>query len=259
MRRTAPVALAIALMLAFAAATPALAAVASPSPSVSPSPSNQPQLPSLPSLDPQKLIYQTIAGILYSMDRLLMTEMEKLWNPMVTGTDDLNGSTNFGQALVVDNSHLRTMWGISLGIATGSLLVLLFTLSVVLWMLRSAVGVQHDLVRNLVYFFATVILMAGSFFLITQLIAVDNALVSMISGRVTVELRALPAYQNLGLTDPTTIQAVDQLLQAISLFLVALFIGLELIFLFVIYFIRLILIWVLVVLAPFVLAVGILP
>src|SRR5947209_2897307 len=223
-------------MLAFAAAAPALAASASPtplaSPSVSPSLTSQVQLPSRPSLDPQKLIYQTIAGILYSMDRLLMTEMEKLWSPMVTGTDDLNGSTSLGQALVVDNSHLRSMWGITLAIATGSLLVLLFTLSVVLWMLRSAVGVRHDLARNLVYFFATVILMAGSFFLITQLIDVDNALVSMVSGQVTIELRALPAYQNLGLKDPSTIQEVDQLLQAISLFLIGLFIGLELIFLF---------------------------
>src|SRR2546429_7072502 len=233
-------------MLAFATAAPALAVSASPtpspSPSVSPTPPTQVQLPSLPSLDPQKLIYQTIAGILYSMDRLLVTEMEKLWNPMVTGTDDLNGSTNFGQALVVDNSHLRTMWGISFGIATGSLLVLLFTLSAVLWMFRSAVGVGHDMARNLVYFFATVILMAGSFFLITQLIAIDNALISSINSQVSIELRALPAYQNLGLRDPSAIQEVDQLLQAISLFLVGLFIGLELIFLFVIYFIRLVLI-----------------
>ncbi|MBJ7600088.1 transglycosylase SLT domain-containing protein [Candidatus Nephthysia bennettiae] len=213
----------------------------------------------LTSLDPQKVVYQAIAGLLYSMDRLVLTEIEKLWTPMVTGTDDLNGSTSLGSALVVDNSHLRNMWGISLAIATGSLLVMLFILSAVLWMLRSAIGVRHDTARNLVYFFATVILMAGSFFLVTQLIAVDNALVSAINGQVTIELRALPAYQNLGLKDPSTIQEVDQLLQAISLFLVGLFIGLELIFLFVIYFIRLILIWVLVVLAPFVLAVGILP
>ena len=213
----------------------------------------------LSSLDPQKVVYQAIAGLLYSMDQLVITEMEKLWNPMVTGTDDLNGSTNFGQALVVDNSHLHTMWGITLAIATGSLLVLLFILAAVLWMLRSAVGVQHDLVRNLVYFFATVIVMAGSFFLVTQLIAIDNGLVSAVSGRVSTELHALPAYQNLGLKDPSTIQEVDQLLQAISIFLIGLFISLELIFLFVIYFIRLVLIWVLVVLAPFVLAVGILP
>jgi len=210
-------------------------------------------------LDPQKVVYQAIAGLLYSMDRLLIAEMEKLWTPMVTGTDDLNGSTSFGQALIVDNSHLRTMWGITLAIASGSLLVLLLLLSVVLWMLRSAVGGRHDIARHLVYFFATVIVMAGSFFLITQLIDLDNALVSMVSGQVTVQLQSLPAYQNLGLTDPSAIQEVDQLLQAITLFLVGLAIGLELIFIFVIYFLRLILIWVLVVLAPFVLAVGILP
>src|SRR3981081_2857665 len=211
-------------MLAFATAAPALAVSASPtpspSPSVSPTPTNQVQLPALPSLDPQKLIYQTIAGILYSIDQLLMTEMEKLWNPMMTGTDNLDGSTNFGQALVVDNSHLHSMWNISFGIATGALLVLLFTLSAVLWMLRSAVGVQHDLARNLVYFFFTVILMAGSFFLITQLIAPANALGGAVNKQVTVELRALPAYQNLGLRDPSTIQDVDQLLRAISLFLI---------------------------------------
>jgi hypothetical protein len=272
LRRTALFALAVALTLTLACAAPAMAAAAPPSPSASPtvspspsagaspSPTPQNQLPSLPSLDPQKLIYQTIAGVLYSMDRLLMGEMEQLWNPMVTGTDNLDGSTSFGQALVVDNSHLRSMWGISLGIATGSLLVLLFTLSIVLWMFRSASGgVQHDLARNLVYLFGTVILMAGSFFLITQLIDIDNALVAGVNSQVTIELRALPAYQNLGLQNPSAIQEVDQLLQAISLFLIALFIGLELIFLFVIYFIRLILIWVLVVLAPFVLAVGILP
>jgi hypothetical protein len=276
LRRPALLALAVALALTLACAAPALAAVAPPTPgaspapspsaspspgaSASPSPTTQGQLPSLPGLDPQKLIYQTIAGVLYSMDQLLMGEMEKLWNPMVTGTDNLDGSTSFGQALVVDNSHLRSMWGISLGIATGSLLVLLFTLSVVLWMFRSAAGgVQHEVARNLVYLFATVILMAGSFFLITQLIDVDNALVSAVNSQVTVELRALPAYQNLGLQNPSAIQEVDQLLQAISLFLIGLFIGLELIFIFVIYFIRLILIWVLVVMAPFVLAVGILP
>ena len=211
------------------------------------------------SLDPQKVVYQAIAGLLYSMDRLLITEMERLWTPMVTGTDDLNGRNSFGQALVVDNSRLRSMWTITLGIATGSLLVLLLLLGTVMWMLRSAVGIQHDLARNLAYAMASVILMAGSFFLVTQLIDVDNALVSMVDGRVIFDLRSLPAYQNLGLTDPSAIQEVDQLLRAIGLFVIGLFIGLEMIFLFIIYFIRLVLIWVLVVLAPLVLAVGVLP
>ena len=262
-KATFALAIAMTLALALGLAAPALAATASPTPSSaaspSPSPSSGVQLPTLPSLDPQKLVYQTIAGLLYGMDQLLMSEMEKLWNPMVTGTDDLAGSTSFGPLLVVDNSRLRSMWGISFGIATGSLLVLLFTLTAVLWMFREATGVRHDLPRNLVYFFATVILMAGSFFLITQVIDIDNALVSAINNQVTVELRALPAFQNLGLQNPSAIQQTDQLLTAISVLLIGLVIGLELIFLFALYFFRLILIWVLVVLAPFVLAVGILP
>src|SRR6202011_5431224 len=145
------------------------------------------------------------------------------------------------------------------GVATGSLLVLLVTLTAVVWMFREATGIRHDLPRNLVYFLATVILMAGSFFLITQVIDIDNALVGAVNNQVTVELRALPAFQNLGLQNPSGIQETNQLLTAISLLLIALVIGLELIFLFALYFLRVILIWVLVVLAPFVLAVGILP
>ena len=213
----------------------------------------------LPGLDLQKLAYQTIAALLSSVDQMLIGEVEKLWNPMITGTDDLTGTTSFGPLLVVDNTRLQSMWGISLGIATGSLLVLLLTLTVVLWMLRAATGLRHDLPRNLVYFFATVILMAGSFFLITQVIAIDNAMVSAVSSQVTVELRSLPAYQHLGLPNPNSIQAADQLLTAISLLILGLVIGFELIFLFALYFLRLILIWVLVALAPFVLAVGVLP
>jgi hypothetical protein len=95
--------------------------------------------------------------------------------------------------------------------------------------------------------------------LITQVIDIDNALVSAVNNQVTVELRALPAYQNMGLQNPSAIQETNQLLTAISLLLIALVIGLEMIFLFALYFLRIILIWVLVVLAPFVLAVGILP
>src|SRR3984893_2062850 len=113
---------------------------------------------------------------------------------MVTGADDLAGSTSFGPLLVVDNSRLRSMWGISFGIATGSLLELLFTLTAGLWMFREATGVRHDLPRNLVYFFATVILMAGSFFLITQVIDIDNALVSAIKTPGPAEMRARSAF-----------------------------------------------------------------
>lgn len=219
---------------------------------------NQPQF-GLPTLDPQKLIYQTIAGMLYGADQFLIGEMEKLWNPMVTGTDDLNGSTSFGSVVVVDNSKLRNIWGISFSVATGALLVLLFTLSVVMWMVQEGVGARHDLVRNLLYFFLAVILMGSSFFLISQLLVLDNALVSAVNNQAVIELRSLPAYQGLGLKDPSSMQEAKQLLDVIVLFLVGLFIGVELIVLFFIYFLRIVLIWALVVLAPFVLAASILP
>ena len=213
----------------------------------------------LPGVDPQRMVYDTIAGLLYSLDQLLIGEMDKVWNPMVTGTDDLDGSTRFGSTLIVDNSRLKSLWGISFGIATGSLLVFLFTLGAVLWMVHEGVGVRHDLVRSLLYFFFAVIVMGSSYFLVSQLLVIDNALVSAVDGRVVVELRSLPAYQGLGLKDPNSVPEAKQLVDVIALFLIGLFVGLELAALFVIYFIRIILIWVLVVLAPFVLAVGILP
>ena len=65
-------------------------------------------------------------------------------------------------------------------------------------------------------------------------------------------LPALAAGEEVG-------TAIDRMTAWIRGILIGLFVGLELAALFVIYFIRIILIWVLVVLAPFVLAVGILP
>lgn len=263
MRRRLPTAAAIAVALTLALAVPAFAAVpaASPSPtaSVSPQPTSQGPAIGLPTFDPQKLVYQTLAQVLYSMDKLLIGEMEQLWNPMVTGTDDLNGTTTFGAFLIIDNSKLKSIWGISFGIATGSLLVLLFTLSAVIWMVREGIGVSHDLTRFLLYFLLTVVVMGASFFLISQLLVLDNAMVSAVNTQVVVELRSLPAYQGLGLNDPSAIQDARQLVDVIALFLIGLFIGLELAVLFIVYFLRIILIWVLVVIAPFVLAVGILP
>src|SRR5690349_1030695 len=110
------------------AASGSSAAMAASSPSPSPSPTEQspsgPGLPGLqlPTLDPQKVIYQAIAGMLYAFDQTLVAEMEKVWNPMVAGSDDLNGKENFGPGLIVDNSQLSRMWTVSFGIATGSLL-----------------------------------------------------------------------------------------------------------------------------------------
>lgn len=237
---------------------PVLAAP-TPSPGASPpSTANAPSLP-LPTLDPQQVIYQAIAGILYSFDSLLITEMEKLWNPMVAGTDDLEGREGFGPGLLVDNSRLRQMWGVSFGIATGSLMILLVALLALLWLLGEASGRRHDLGRNLVYFLFTVIMMGASFFLVQQLINVDNALVQGVNSQVALELRSLPSFQRLGLQNPAPIQDVNDLLKAITIFLIIVFVALELVVIFVIYFIRLVLIWVLVVVAPFVFAFSILP
>jgi hypothetical protein len=257
---------AAALLLTALAPAAALAASASPSAAPSPAPSSQaqssgPGLPSvqLPSLDPQKVIYQAIAGILYTFDQTLIEEMDRLWNPMVAGSDDLQGKESFGPGLVVDNTRLRDMWGLSFGLATGSLLVLIFAVMALLWLLGEAVGSRHDIARNLVYFLFTVILMGASLFLVQQLITVDNVLVQGINSQVTIELRSLPAFQGLGLRDPSAIQDVHDLLKAITVFLVIVFVAMELLVIFVIYFVRLILLWVLVVTAPFVFAFSIIP
>ena len=252
--------------LLLAAAGPAALAATGPSPSPSPSPAQSAQPPGpavpglqLPSLDPQKVIYQAIAGMLFAFDQTLIAEMEQVWNPMVAGSDDLTGKQSFGPGLVVDNSQLRRMWTVSFGIATGSLLVLLFALSALLWLLGQTVGDSHDIWRSLVYFLFTVILMAFSFFLVDQLLVVDNALVGAVNGQVTIELRSLLAFQDLGLRDPTAIQDVHDLLKAITTLLVIVFVALELVVLFVVYFVRLILLWVLVVVAPFAFAFSIIP
>jgi hypothetical protein len=254
------VAVAAAALLVMASAPAVAAAAESPSPT----PSGQsagPSLPGvqLPTLDPQKVIYQAIAGILYTFDQTLIGEMSNLWNPMVAGTDDLQGKESFGPGLVVDNTRLREMWGVSFGLATGSLLVLVFALAALLWLLGEAVGSRHDIARNLVYFLFIVILMGSSLFLVSQLLTVDNALVQGVNSQVTIELRSLPAFQGIGLRDPSAIQDVHDLLKAITIFLVVVLVALELLILFVVYFVRLILLWVLVVVAPFVFAFSIIP
>ena len=258
--RTGMVAVAAAALLVMASAPAVAAAAESPSPT----PSGQsagPSLPGvqLPTLDPQKVIYQAIAGILYTFDQTLIGEMSNLWNPMVAGTDDLQGKESFGPGLVVDNTRLREMWGVSFGLATGSLLVLVFALAALLWLLGEAVGSRHDIARNLVYFLFIVILMGSSLFLVSQLLTVDNALVQGVNSQVTIELRSLPAFQGIGLRDPSAIQDVHDLLKAITIFLVVVLVALELLILFVVYFVRLILLWVLVVVAPFVFAFSIIP
>jgi hypothetical protein len=272
-RRLVFIGLAGALVLAglavtIQAARPVAAATApapSPSPSGSPSPnptaspgqSSAPGL-TLPGFDPQKAIVQTLAQMLYGVDQELLSTMQNIWNPMVAGTDNIEGQENLG--FLVDNSRLRDIWGVSLAIATGSVLVLLFMVMVIYWMLGEfAGGGGHQMARNLVTFLFFVMLMSASYFLIARLIDVDNGLIQSVSGQVIVELRSLPAFQQTQLTNPSTINELQLLIKWLALGLLSIVVVLELVILFIAYFIRIVMIWVLVVMAPFALAVGILP
>jgi hypothetical protein len=211
----------------------------------------------LPDFNPTKAIYQAIGGLLYGMDSMFSDEMSQVWNPLVAGTDNLDGSDNLG--VVVDNTKLKQMWEISAGIAGGSVLVLLFTVMVLLWMVGEFVGSGHELGRLLVTFIAFFVLMGASYFLITQLVNVDNALVGAVNTNVAVELRSLKAFELIDLQDPTAIDDMKALTKAVIDALLMVFVVIELLILFVVYFIRIIALWILVVIAPFVLALGVLP
>src|SRR2546430_7620701 len=125
------------LVLSMAAARPAPAGwapVPSPSTSASPNPTSSPGqssgLPSLlPSFDPQKAIVQTLAEMLYGVDQELLLTMQNIWNPMVAGTDNIDGRENLG--FIVDNSKLRNIWALTLAVAPGSVFVLLFAVMAV--------------------------------------------------------------------------------------------------------------------------------
>ncbi len=210
-----------------------------------------------PDFNPTKAIYQAIGGLLYGMDSMFSDEMSQIWNPLVAGSDNLDGTENAG--VLVDNTKLKQMWGISLGIASGSLLVLLFTVMVLLWMVGEFVGAGHELGRLLVNFIVFFVLMGASYFLITQLVNIDNALVGGINTNVVVELRSLKAFQLISVQDPTTIDDMNALIKALVDALLMVFVVVELLILFVVYFIRIVALWILVVVSPFVLALAILP
>lgn len=236
-----------------AAPTPTPAAPASPSPSA---PTIGTGL-SIPGFDPQKAIVQTLAELLYGIDQQITSQIENIWNQMVAGTDNIDGQENEG--VLVDNTRLRNLWAISLAIATGSILVLLLTLLAIYWMLGEFGGVSHTFGRNLVTFLFFVMLMSASYFLIARLIDVDNGLVQAINREVVIELKNLPAFQGSTLSDPSTLNNTQDLIKWMALGLLMVVVAIELLILFIAYFIRIVLIWVLVAVAPFVLAVGILP
>jgi len=255
-------------VLAFALWAGAIAPHASTSPSPTPmppatsiavQPTSNPSRGAgiFPDFNPTKAIYQAIGGLLYGMDSMFSDEMSQIWNPLVAGGDNLDGSENAG--VLVDNTKLKQMWEISLGIAGGSLLVLLFTLMVLLWMVGEFVGSGHELGRLLVNFVVFFVLMGASYFLIAQLVNIDNALVGGVNTNVVVELRSLKAFQLINLQDPSAIDDMNALIKALVDALLMVFVVIELLILFVVYFIRIVALWILVVVSPFVLALAILP
>jgi hypothetical protein len=214
---------------------------------------------SLGGFDFVQLAYSTIASTLYTFDGYLVDVLDRLWGPLVVGEDNLSGGRQVGSVLEVDNSKLQLVWEISLGIATGSLLVLMVTLIAVTWITQQMVSQRSDAVRGAAMVIGVVGLMGASFFIVSQLIAVDNGLVRAFSGNVTLELRSLPAWQGIGLQNPSTLTNAHDLLMAVLEGVLMLFVALELLVLVVVYFIRLVLIWVMVAVAPFALAASILP
>ena len=210
-------------------------------------------------IDFVQLAYSAIGHTLYSLDGYLVDVLNGLWQPLVVGEDNLEGGKQIGGVLEVDNSKLHLVWEISLGIATGSLLVLMLTLVAVTLVTQQVVSQRRDAVKGAVMVIGAVALMAASFFLVSQLIAVDNGLVSAFSGNVALELHSLPAWQGIGLQNPDTLTTAHDLLMAVLEGFLMLVVVVELALLIVVYFIRLVLIWVLVVVAPFALAAMILP
>jgi hypothetical protein len=214
---------------------------------------------SLGNLDFARIAYSAIGNTVFSFDGYLVDLLDRLWGPLVVGEDDLSGGKGVGDVLVVDNSKLQLVWGISLGIATGSLLVLIVTLVAVTWMTQGMVSQRSDAIRGAGMVFGAVALMGASFFLVSLLITVDNGLVGAFSGKVALELRSLPAWQGIGLQDPNTLTDTHDLLMALLEGLLMLVVVVELAVLIVIYLIRLVMIWVLVAVAPFAIAAIILP
>lgn len=218
-------------------------------------------IPSVPSLDPTKVIYQAIAGLLYGVDQMLLGEFENIWNPMVASSDNLTGTESFGPGLVIDGTNLPTVWKLVLGIALGSLFVLIVTLAVLQRMVGIVIGGGGDMDAGklIVYVLFGAVAAAFSLTLVGLVVDADNALTTALNGATAVELRDLPAFQGIGLTDPSAIQDVHTLIQAIVTLAATFLVVIELVILFVAYFIRLVLLWVLVAIAPLVAIVSVLP
>ncbi|MBO0681942.1 MAG: lytic transglycosylase domain-containing protein [Candidatus Dormibacteraeota bacterium] len=206
-----------------------------------------------------RLMYDTVGHALYVIDGYLNDLLQSGWGQMVVGEDNLQGGKQVGGVLLVDNSRLLLVWEVSLGIALGSILVLIVTVTAVAWITEQFVSLRHQAARGLAFILAAVALMAASYFLVMQLIAIDNGLVEQLNRGVTLQLQSLPAWQGIGLQDPNTISSLQDLRAAIVNLFLMLAVVLELAVLVAMYFVRVVLIWILVAVAPFAFAAGILP
>jgi hypothetical protein len=217
-----------------------------------------PSLPGLPSIDPGKLIAQAIAEIGYAADAAMLKSFEGLWNAMLAGEDNIGGKESWAGAVVFDLTPVKKAWGIALAIAAGSSLLTLVFLIAVLWLMLSG-GARHESARLLVRVLGIVIVMSASFFLIAQVIEVDNALVGAINSGVALELRQLPAYQGLGLKDPSSLQQMSDIANALILTAGVLILIVEMFLVTALYIVRVIVIVALVVSSPFWILAGVLP
>lgn len=207
-----------------------------------------------------KIAAKMISYLARAADMALLKAFEGLWSAMLAGDDSLDGKESWGGAVVFDFTPVHKAWAISFGIAGGSLAVLLLTLAAVLLMLRAgAAEGQHEVLQLLVRVFAAFVLAAGSFFLINQAIALDNALVASVNSQVVLELRQLPLYQGLGLKDPDLASSSEDLINTLVLTLAALLICIEMGLVVILYSVRAIVLVALTVTAPFALIAAIVP
>jgi Transglycosylase SLT domain len=214
---------------------------------------------SLGPVDFGQLMYNTMGHTLYVLDGYLSDLLQGGWGQLVVGEDNLEGGRSLGGLALVDNSRLRLVWGISLSIAMGSLLVLLVTVTAAAWITEQFVSLRQGAARGLAFILGAVVLMAASYFLVMQLIAVDNGLVEQLSHGVSLQLQSLPAWQGIGLQDPNAVSSLQDLRSVLVNTLLMLVVVIEMGVLLAIYFIRIVLIWILVAVAPFAFAAAILP
>lgn len=260
----------LALLLVLAVGTSASAATPSPSPTATPTPTPTPtpqqsggfQLPGVP--DPfefqARLLFYVIDETFYSIDKaILVNTVEKLFNPMVSGYDNIDGRGSFGSALVFDATHLHDLWAFMRNLSW-SLVGLIFVISLGIAMFQAGrVGVQAVIGGLLVRLTIAVVGIFFSYEIVNWLLQFDNVLIQAITSKVTVELRDLPAYQGLNLKEPGLLEEIGNLADDFMMLFVIAGLAFEMVLLIPFYVVRDAVILFLVLVAPLAFAVSIIP